>query len=412
MHTPTWLIFALTAAQCALACLHDHSKSDHFKRTAEAQLRHSRALQANKTALINVRIFDGYKVGKSRTIVVDGDIISYDMTNVDNILDGEGGVLMAGLIDSHSHPQSIADLEALSSYGVTTVMNMACPSYALCASLRNQPGLTSFLASGYPAIGPNSVHSKLLNTPASSLIYSPAQAPEAVSWAFGNGSNYYKIVAEANGPNQATQNALVTYTHRAGQRAMTHAASIAYYIQAILSKTDGVQHIPGDGLINQTMINRMIQNNQYNTPTMALVKAFISNPQLLAKSAYTNTSWATVTANVRALHDAGVKISAGTDAVGYNPVLNFSHPFGLTLHQELGYLVEAGLTNAEALRAATIVPAILNGLYDRGVVQAGKRADLILLGSNPLQNISATLDIRRVWNAGVEYTNISINPSG
>jgi imidazolonepropionase-like amidohydrolase len=78
---------------------------------------------------------------------------------------------------------------------------------------------------------------------------------------------------------------------------------------------------------------------------------------------------------------------------------------GITLHRELQYLTEAGMSEVDALRAATVVPSVWHNLVARGSIREGYRADLLLLkpGSDPLRNISMTMDIARVWNGGIEY---------
>ena len=95
------------------------------------------------------------------------------------------------------------------------------------------------------------------------------------------------------------------------------------------------------------------------------------------------------------LNQAGVPILAGSDCP--NP---FVYP-GFSLHDELGLLVHAGLTPAEALRTATINPARFLGLTDSlGVVATGKVADLVLLDGNPLVDIANTKRIRAVIQGG------------
>jgi len=95
------------------------------------------------------------------------------------------------------------------------------------------------------------------------------------------------------------------------------------------------------------------------------------------------------------LNQAGVPILAGSDCP--NP---YVYP-GFSLHDELGLLVRAGLTPAEALRTATINPARFLGLTDSlGVVATGKVADLVLLDGNPLQDIANTKRIRAVIQGG------------
>ena len=92
-----------------------------------------------------------------------------------------------------------------------------------------------------------------------------------------------------------------------------------------------------------------------------------------------------------ALHKAGVPIVAGTD-VGVP---------GHTLHRELELYVKAGMTPLEAIQAATIVPARVMKLDNEvGSIEVGKRADLIVLDANPLDNISNTRKLRFVVTQG------------
>lgn len=80
----------------------------------------------------------------------------------------------------------------------------------------------------------------------------------------------------------------------------------------------------------------------------------------------------------------------------------FSVKHGDSLHHELELLVEAGLSTVEALQAATTLPAKYFNLHDRGIIEVGKRADLILLTEDPVKDIRATRSISRVWCAGIE----------
>ena len=98
------------------------------------------------------------------------------------------------------------------------------------------------------------------------------------------------------------------------------------------------------------------------------------------------------------LHRAGVKFLAGTD-LG-NPYI---YP-GFSLHDELAALVAAGFTPAEALRAATIDPARFLGAADSlGSVAVGRRADLVLLEANPLDEIRNTTRVAAVMADGRYY---------
>ncbi|MEX0342616.1 MAG: amidohydrolase family protein [Erythrobacter sp.] len=95
-------------------------------------------------------------------------------------------------------------------------------------------------------------------------------------------------------------------------------------------------------------------------------------------------------------HDAGVKIMAGTDA---NDTMIVP---GASLHDELGFLVRAGLTPMEALQAATSVPAdYLGRTRDFGGISTGKIADLVLLDDDPTLDIANTRKIAAVIQGGV-----------
>jgi len=97
---------------------------------------------------------------------------------------------------------------------------------------------------------------------------------------------------------------------------------------------------------------------------------------------------------VRELHKAGVTILAGTD-VGTSYQIT-----GISLHDELALLVQAGLSPMAALQAATRNPARAFNLADQGTIEPGMRADLVLLDANPLENIDNTRKIREVVARG------------
>ena len=102
--------------------------------------------------------------------------------------------------------------------------------------------------------------------------------------------------------------------------------------------------------------------------------------------------------NVRLAKKAGVVLLAATDVD-----IPMGVP-GLSLHEELVRLVEAGLTPLEALQAATLNPARVLGLVDSlGRIEPGKLADLVLLDANPLENIRNTQKIGAVVADGQLY---------
>ena len=97
---------------------------------------------------------------------------------------------------------------------------------------------------------------------------------------------------------------------------------------------------------------------------------------------------------IGALYRAGIPVVPGSDT---------GLP-GHGLHREIELYVEAGMTPLDAIRSATIVSARAMGLErELGTVEAGKRADLILVRGNPLKDIRALRQVTRVITAGRVY---------
>jgi len=96
---------------------------------------------------------------------------------------------------------------------------------------------------------------------------------------------------------------------------------------------------------------------------------------------------------LKAIHDAGVTIIPGTDALA-----------GYTLHHELELYARAGIPPAEVLRMATWTPALVMGVNkDRGVIAPGKLADMILVDGDPTKNIRDINNITTVIKGGKVY---------
>jgi Amidohydrolase family len=96
---------------------------------------------------------------------------------------------------------------------------------------------------------------------------------------------------------------------------------------------------------------------------------------------------------LKALYDAGVTIIPGTDSLS-----------GYLLHHELELYARAGIPNAEVLRMATLTPALVMGVdKDRGVIAAGKLADMVIIDGDPTANMADIENVDTVIKGGNIY---------
>ena len=109
---------------------------------------------SQKTVIVNVRVFDGYKVGDATTVAIEGDkiIASSDVVGAQRV-DGEGGVLIPGLINSHCHIEYEAKLKTLPTYGVTTALDMGVKATILqdMKAVAGKNGLSDYRGAGLQA---------------------------------------------------------------------------------------------------------------------------------------------------------------------------------------------------------------------------------------------------------------------
>jgi imidazolonepropionase-like amidohydrolase len=108
--------------------------------------------------------------------------------------------------------------------------------------------------------------------------------------------------------------------------------------------------------------------------------------------------------NLKLAYDAGVKVGFGTDS-GAMP----ARVPGFAEHQELAMMVDAGLTPMQAIQCATKTNAELLGIEKTtGTLIVGKRADLVVLDGNPLDDIHNTQKIVAVWHGGREVPSLKL----
>ena len=360
-----------------------------------------------RTALLNVRVFDGRQLLPPATVVLDGDRIGADATGAEVIVEGAGAVLLPGLIDAHLHLDGRSALERLVRFGVTTALDMASAPPEFVDSLRGIRGLTDIRSAGTAALAPGSIHSHIPEIGERGLIGTASEAERFVTERFAEGSDYLKILIDLPGPSpdRATVDALVATAHRLGRLVVAHALSYEAAAVAQAAGADALTHTPLDRPLDRAGADRMAAAGRILIPTLVMMEDLAHSVPLAMRAqwAMPNASFDSARASVATAYRAGVPVLAGTDT-NTDAEAPGSFTFGDSLHRELELLVDAGLSTIDALRAATVLPAQHFGLTDRGVVAPGRRADLVLVDGDPVHDIRAVRSISRVWCGGIEHT--------
>jgi imidazolonepropionase-like amidohydrolase len=188
--------------------------------------------------------------------------------------------------------------------------------------------------------------------------------------------------------------AIVEEAHKPKRLASCHTGSAQSIKNAILAGVDFIDHAT---FMDQECIDMLLETNTPIVPTQAIAWSLEKfgekmgfGPHIAKKSA--EVSAVSMECLARA-YQAGVKIAAGTDA---------DNPHA-SLAKECELLVEIGMSNHEALLAATRTAAeILHRSADLGTIESGKVADLVLLDKNPLDDIRHLTTVARVFQSGRE----------
>ena len=387
-------------------------------------------------AITNVRIFDGDRIIPDGTVVISGRTISYvgkndhHVTEGATVIDGTGQTIMPGMIDGHAHDWGWGVERALV-YGVTTELEMFGDA-GIAQYIRNQeaidgaPYWASLVTAGTLATAPGG-HGTQFGLPIPTLTQ-PSDAQPWVDDRVAEGSDFIKLVLEDGSPygykkpfptlNRQTMAAVIDAAHARKKLAVAHISEESYARWAIEDNVDGLVHIFQDQMPSPDFAQLAAHHKIFVVPTLTVlesaagggnIESLINDPRVapyllpeeidnlrLHFPNFGHLTMAPALAAVAQLNAAGVPIIAGTDA--FNP----GTAWGVSLHREIELLVSAGLTPLDALRAATSAPADAFRLNDRGRIQKGLRADLLLVNGNPETDITATRDIARVWKLGGE----------
>ncbi|MFF0145935.1 imidazolonepropionase-like amidohydrolase [Amycolatopsis sulphurea] len=387
----------------------------------------------SRFAVTNTRVFTGTQVADASVVVVaDGTITSVGHEVPPGLpeVDGRGGTLLPGLIDAHTHSDEEGLRTALD-FGVTTELDMmSVPAVMtpLREKVRTDFGLADVRSSSWGLAHPDG-HPHQVRRGMGDPVWPTAAVPEEaaafVEGRLAEGADYLKIMVE-DGAAMGTSlprvppgvvAAAVAAAHEHGMLALVHTFSAEATRLAVDVGADGVTHLLYDEVIDDDLLTRMRAQDMFVISTLAVTASAAadgSGPRLAAdrrvasrldEAVRDNLSqefgWgadlSVALRSVARLREAGVEILAGTDA-SHLGGLGLAH--GASLHDELRLLEAGGFSPVEALNAATRRTADRFGLSDRGRIEPGAVADLLLVDGDPTTQLSAMLNTRAVWRRG------------
>ncbi|MDP6616149.1 MAG: amidohydrolase family protein [Gammaproteobacteria bacterium] len=180
--------------------------------------------------------------------------------------------------------------------------------------------------------------------------------------------------------------AIVETAHMRDLKVAAHAYGADAAKLAIEAGVDSIEH---GWMLDKSALRQMKKQGTYLVPTL-----LISRPSAWANMAGT-AKGAAQRDEYRSFEQAyamGVNIAFGTDVGIYDHGQNA---------REFAVMVAFGMSEADAIHSATVATADLFGLSDdRGVIQGGKRADIIAVKANPLEDIEALQDVSFVMKSG------------
>jgi len=397
-------------------------------------------------------VFEGARVltGERRPPIEDGAFVVNDgrITAVGprgtikapagaTVIDVRGKTIMPALVDAHSHlgytdvrtgitaaasytrDNLLDQLRRYAYYGIAATLSLGLDRGEIPYQLRASPaaGAALFLTAGrgiaMPNAGPNADYWK----DAAYGVTTEADARAAVRELAGKNVNIVKIWVDDRNKTvtplpPSLYRPIIAEAHSRGLRVVAHVFYLADAKELLRAGIDGFAHGIRDLEVDEEIMTLFKQRPQVfvipNLPDMppsiadlawlseTLPPRAIDELKKTAVASPPRPRLFDVQARSLAkLSAAGVRIAFGTDA-------GVGAPYGYSAHTELADMVAAGMTPVDAIIAATRTSAEVMRLDQLGIIAVGKSADFIVLDANPLDAITNTRGISRVYLRGQE----------
>lgn len=401
-------------------------------------------ISAQDLLLINATIVDprSEQIRQGNLQIEDGLIIAETKTIPEHfsgkVLDLKGKWIMPSLNEMHTHsggnraPGGISEhfgtlgtAQLLLSVGITSMLDLFGDEQALQVQRRLQRdgkvgGADLFTSLSCLTASKGHCTEYGIDT---RTMDSPSEATAVVNSLAKQGPDVIKIVYTKDGRmpsiDYGTLLAAVTAAKSNGLKSVVHINSIADIKDVVKAQADAITHLPSDEELTADIAALIAQNNIVFIPTVVSdtdYVSFVDQPSLLQtpmarylvsdkiRQAYSLVEVEPTRLeqlkqknqrfyrSLKTLADAGVSLLAGSDTGGAGTVQGYS------LHRELIKFVDSGLSNWQALAAATTTAGDFLG--KRFGVQAGDEANLIVLEASPIDDIRNSQKVELVIHHG------------
>src|SRR5947209_13875123 len=402
---------------------------------------------AQETIIKAARLFDGTSdtLTQNAVIVVEGKRITLVSPNAvippnARVIDLGDATLLPGFIDAHVHlTEQAGDNWYLDHFnelmrqpaeqallattfarkvidaGFTTVRNVGASDYVdvgLRNAINNGWVVGPRMLVAVHAIGATAGHGDSdpippargfsQSGPIDGVCNGPAECRAAVRYQIKYGADVIKFMpsggvlslsdpVDAPELSQEEMNAIVEESHHWGRKVAAHCHGDAAAKMAVMAGVDSIEH---GSFLKPDTLTQMRDKGIYLVPTL-LASDWIGGRLETFPPAIANKARAAIAARSEMFRNAlkiGVKIAFGTDSA--------VSPHGLNA-REFALMTGLGMSPAAALRSATTGAAALLGVDDRGVLAAGKLADIIAVPGNPLDDIKVMERVAFVMKDGV-----------
>ncbi len=397
---------------------------------------------------VNVRSMQDQSVLADQTVLISNGLIETlsptqqaQLPQGTHLVRATGQWLIPGLIDSHVHfafgPNVENDLFVMLAYGVTGMRQMWGQSGVLDWRQRLRDGevVGPRLFSASPG-----VEQPPGFWPQTILVQNEPQARQAVRDQSAAGFDFLKVY---NNLSPQLYAALANEARALGMRWVGHVSGSVGVRTALNEGQWTIEHLTGyaseatnggstswNATLNQSRTTQIAQltaqSNTWNCPTQVVIdrsrddiarirasriwrlispayRSWFEDPQTQPGGRLPERFLNNRLAMIKALHDAGAGLVAGTDS-GVQYVLP-----GPSLYEEIEFFVEAGLSEFNAIRAATVNAAKMLGQEGKlGVVAPGAYADLLLLDADPIADLAQLQSRVGVYSRGQYWSTASI----